>query len=77
MQWQGMGAGAITKRKLADAKYKKHRMLDMFKTNLEEFGSKHKQEICKNSQFRIQFQDMCATISVCPLASSKGFWSEI
>lgn len=44
------------------------KQLDMFKTNLEEFASKHKQEIRKNPEFRVQFQDMCATIGVDPLA---------
>ncbi|XP_029821198.1 vacuolar-sorting protein SNF8 [Manacus vitellinus] len=53
------------------------KQLDMFKTNLEEFASKHKQEIRKNPEFRVQFQDMCATIGVDPLASGKGFWSEM
>uniref|UniRef100_A0A8D0GMJ1 Uncharacterized protein n=1 Tax=Sphenodon punctatus TaxID=8508 RepID=A0A8D0GMJ1_SPHPU len=47
------------------------KQLDMFKTNLEEFASKHKQEIRKNSQFRVQFQDMCATIGVDPLACKE------
>jgi ESCRT-II complex subunit VPS22 len=53
------------------------KQLDMFKTNLEEFASKHKQETRKNPEFRVQFQDMCATIGVDPLASGKGFWSEM
>ncbi|XP_051496399.1 vacuolar-sorting protein SNF8 isoform X2 [Apus apus] len=53
------------------------KQLDMFKTNLEEFASKHKQEIRKNPEFRVQFQDMCATIGVDPLASGKGFWAEM
>lgn len=44
------------------------KQLDTFKSNLEEFASKHKQEIRKNSQFRVQFQEMCATIGVDPLA---------
>lgn len=43
----------------------------MFKTNLEEFASKHKQEIRKNPEFRVQFQDMCATIGVDPLACKE------
>lgn len=47
------------------------KQLDMFKTNLEEFASKHKQEIRKNPEFRVQFQDMCATIGVDPLACKK------
>ncbi|KAG2458631.1 SNF8 protein, partial [Polypterus senegalus] len=53
------------------------KQLETFKTHLEEFASKHKQEIRKNAQFRVQFQDMCATIGVDPLASGKGFWSEM
>ncbi|NXY52875.1 SNF8 protein, partial [Callaeas wilsoni] len=53
------------------------KQLDMFRTNLEEFASKHKQEIRKSAEFRVQFQDMCATIGVDPLASGKGFWSEM
>ncbi|XP_019338145.1 vacuolar-sorting protein SNF8 isoform X2 [Alligator mississippiensis] len=90
MHRRGVGAGAIAKKKLAEAKYKERgtvlaedqlaqmsKQLDMFKTNLEEFASKHKQEIRKNPQFRVQFQDMCATIGVDPLASGKGFWSEM
>lgn len=44
------------------------KQLETFKTHLEEFASKHKQEIRKSSQFRVQFQEMCATIGVDPLA---------
>lgn len=44
------------------------KQLETFKSNLEEFASKHKQEIRKSSQFRVQFQEMCATIGVDPLA---------
>uniref|UniRef100_A0A8C6G763 Vacuolar-sorting protein SNF8 n=1 Tax=Mus spicilegus TaxID=10103 RepID=A0A8C6G763_MUSSI len=85
----GVGAGAIAKTKLAEAKYKERetvlaedqlaqmsKQLDIFKTNLEEFASKHKQEIRKNPEFRVQFQDVCATIGVDPLASGKGFAAE-
>uniref|UniRef100_A0A3B4U1Z9 Vacuolar-sorting protein SNF8 n=2 Tax=Seriola TaxID=8160 RepID=A0A3B4U1Z9_SERDU len=90
MHRRGVGAGAIAKKKLAEAKYKERgtvlaedqivqmsKQLETFKSNLEEFASKHKQEIRKNSQFRVQFQEMCATIGVDPLASGKGFWSEM
>lgn len=48
------------------------KQLETFKSNLEEFASKHKQEIRKNSQFRVQFQEMCATIGVDPLACKKN-----
>lgn len=34
-------------------------------------------DIKKNAEFRKHFQEMCATIGVDPLASSKGFWSEM
>lgn len=40
----------------------------MFKTKLEDFSMKHKDEIRKNSQFRRHFQEMCATVGVDPLA---------
>lgn len=54
-----------------------NKQIETFKKNLEEFALKHKEEIRKNAQFRKQFQDMCANIGVDPLASSKGFWSEV
>lgn len=53
------------------------KQFDSFKTNLEEFAVKYKEEIKRDAQFRKQFQDMCANIGVDPLASSKGFWSEV
>uniref|UniRef100_H0XQM6 Vacuolar-sorting protein SNF8 n=1 Tax=Otolemur garnettii TaxID=30611 RepID=H0XQM6_OTOGA len=86
----GVGDSAIAKKKIAKAKYKERgtvlvedqlaqlsKQLDMFKTNLEESASKHNQEIWKNPEFCMQFQDMSATIGVDPLASGKGFWSEM
>ncbi|KAI6229499.1 Vacuolar-sorting protein SNF8 [Aphelenchoides besseyi] len=49
--------------------------LDTFTRRLEEFASKHRDEIRKNSNFRRHFQAMCAAVGVDPLASSKGFWA--
>ncbi|KAL4706695.1 hypothetical protein ACJJTC_014450 [Scirpophaga incertulas] len=82
------GVGAIQKQKLEQVKYKEKgseiqenqfqqmtAQLDVFRENLELFAIKHKSEIKKNAQFRRQFQEMCATIGVDPLASGKGFWS--
>lgn len=82
------GVGAIQKSKLEAEKYKDKgtelqenqfermtKQMDVFRENLEDFASKHKHEIKKNSQFRRQFQEMCAAIGVDPLASNKGFWS--
>ncbi|KAJ8927169.1 hypothetical protein NQ314_020445 [Rhamnusium bicolor] len=82
------GLGAIQKQKLEQEKYKDKgneiqegqfeqmtKQLEIFKVNLEEFASKHKNEIRKNPEFRRQFQEMCASIGVDPLSSGKGFWS--
>lgn len=82
------GVGAIQKQKLEQEKYKDKgteiqenqleqmsKQLEVFRTNLEEFAAKHKNEIKKNATFRKQFQEMCASIGVDPLASGKGFWS--
>lgn len=82
------GVGAIQKQKLEQEKYRDKgteiqenqfeqmsKQLDVFRTNLEEFAAKHKNEIKKNATFRRQFQEMCASIGVDPLASGKGFWS--
>lgn len=82
------GVGAIQKHKLQQEKYKDKgneiqenqfeqmtKQLEVFRSNLEEFATNHKNEIKKNAQFRKQFQEMCASIGVDPLASGKGFWS--
>lgn len=82
------GIGAIHKKNLEAEKYKDKtnelqesqfeqmsKQMEILKTNLEEFANKHKNEIKKNSQFRKQFQEMCAAIGVDPLSSGKGFWS--
>lgn len=63
------GLGAIQKQKLEQEKYKDKgteiqenqfeqmtKQLEVFKINLEEFASKHKNEIRKNPEFRRQFQ---------------------
>lgn len=44
------------------------KQLDSFKTSLEDFAGKYKQEIKKNPEFRGHFQQMCARIGVDPLA---------
>ncbi|KAK3106332.1 hypothetical protein FSP39_017805 [Pinctada imbricata] len=53
------------------------KQMEMFKVNLEEFASNHKDDIRRDPAFRVQFQEMCASIGVDPLASSKGFWAEM
>ncbi|XP_002161134.1 vacuolar-sorting protein SNF8 isoform X1 [Hydra vulgaris] len=53
------------------------KQLDAFKHYLEDFAAKHQSDIKKNPEFRQHFQTLCAKIGVDPLASSRGFWSEI
>ncbi|NWZ99427.1 SNF8 protein, partial [Nesospiza acunhae] len=53
------------------------KQLETFRTHLQAFASKHKQEIRRSPEFRLQFQHMCAAIGVDPLASGKGFWAEV
>ncbi|KAG1699381.1 Vacuolar-sorting protein SNF8 [Nymphon striatum] len=83
------GVGAIQKQRLAQSKYKDKgneiaedqlqqlsKQLEVFREKLEEFAKNHKNEIKRDPQFRRQFQEMCASIGVDPLASGKGFWAE-
>lgn len=51
--------------------------LQKFKSSLEKFASDHNKDIKKNPVFRRDFQRMCTQIGVDPLASKKGFWSEL
>lgn len=51
------------------------KQMEIFHENLEEFATKHRNDIKKDAQFRRQFQKMCAAIGVGPLSSGKGFWS--
>ncbi|KAK8643929.1 hypothetical protein V6N13_013206 [Hibiscus sabdariffa] len=51
--------------------------LATFRSQLEEFARKHKNDIRKNPSFRSQFHEMCAKVGVDPLASNKGFWAEL
>jgi ESCRT-II complex subunit VPS22 len=85
-----VGIGAVSKKQLHEKKFAEQatqiaenqieqltKHMDSFKTYLEEFAIKYKSQIKQNPHFRKQFQDMCANIGVDPLASSKGFWSEL
>ncbi|KAK2441307.1 hypothetical protein P8452_20148 [Trifolium repens] len=51
--------------------------LSTFRSQLEDFARKHKNDIRKNPAFRSQFHEMCAKVGVDPLASNKGFWAEL
>ena len=49
------------------------KQLESFKTSLEDFAGKYKQDIRKNPEFRGHFQQMCARIGVDPLACKSRF----
>ena len=49
------------------------KQLESFKTSLEDFAGKYKQDIRKNPEFRGHFQQMCARIGVDPLACKSFF----
>ncbi|KAI8822144.1 EAP30/Vps36 family-domain-containing protein [Fimicolochytrium jonesii] len=51
--------------------------LTLFKTNLEDFAKKYRKDIKRDPKFRMHFQRMCTNIGIDPLASNKGFWSEL
>ncbi|WAQ93595.1 SNF8-like protein [Mya arenaria] len=87
---RGAGIGAIKNKNIAQARFKDKgneiaedqfaqmtKQMDSFKGYLEDFTAKHKDDIKKNPEFRAQFQEMCASVGVDPLASSKGFWAEM
>jgi len=84
------GIGAIKQRQLDTEKFREKGnelaetqlkqlsgQLEQFRTNLETFATEHKQEIRRDPEFRRRFQEMCAQIGVDPLASGKGFWSNM
>lgn len=84
------GIGAIQKQRLEQEKYRDksnvlqenqleqmEKQLQVFHSKLEDFAHKHRHEIKKDAQFRRQFQEMCASIGVDPLASTKGFWASL
>jgi len=85
-----VGVGGIQKKRLEDKKFvakadelaenqlaELSSQLSSFQGNLETFAREHKQEIRKDPEFRRHFQEMCSSIGVDPLASGKGFWSNM
>lgn len=87
---RGVGIGAVRKKqeqakqftevgdKLAELQISHvSSQLEVFRENLQQFAIKHKSSIKKDPEFRKKFQMMCGKIGVDPLASKKGFWSEL
>lgn len=84
------GVGAVQKQQLTQTRFRDKgyelaaeqleqmtKQMDNFRDNLQQFSDKYKSDIRKNPQFRHQFQNMCASVGVDPLASSKGFWANM
>ncbi|KAA3674109.1 ESCRT-II complex subunit VPS22 [Paragonimus westermani] len=83
------GIGAIRNREMVQAKYKEKgaemaetqmatlsRQMAQLRTSLESFAAKHGTKIKNDPEFRGQFQAMCSSIGVDPIAYSRGCWSE-
>ncbi|XP_067120151.1 vacuolar-sorting protein SNF8 [Centruroides vittatus] len=84
------GVGAIQKQQLTQTRFRDKgyelaaeqleqmsKQMEAFRENLQQFADKYKSDIRKDPHFRRQFQDMCASVGVDPLASSKGFWADM
>ncbi len=54
-----------------------HEQLTAFRTHLEEFAMKHRNDIRRDPVFRAQFHTMCANIGVDPLSSNKSLWAQV
>ncbi|CAM9648577.1 unnamed protein product [Ascophyllum nodosum] len=90
MRRRGVGVGAVKRKEKNKEAYEAvgkraaeenlshiSGMMETFKVSLEEFARKHKKDINQDPAFRQQFQVMCTSIGVDPLASNKGFWAEV
>ncbi|GAB4814159.1 hypothetical protein N2152v2_001205 [Parachlorella kessleri] len=51
--------------------------LATFKSSLEEFALKYREDIRRSPEFRAQFHAMCANVGVDPLSSNKGMWTQL
>lgn len=85
-----IGVGAVKDRQHEQEKYSKigksmedtkisfvKDLMGKFQSSLTEFAMKHRNRINSDPEFRQQFHKMCLSVGVDPLASSKGFWSDI
>ncbi|KAJ7063080.1 EAP30/Vps36 family-domain-containing protein [Mycena amicta] len=56
-----------------------HAQLNQFRTALAHFAATHRDSIRKNPAFRHEFQQMCSSIGVDPLAGPRkgGWWAEM
>jgi ESCRT-II complex subunit VPS22 len=71
-QYRAVGAAAQVAESAAFAA-----QVAQFKASLEAFALKYKADIRSDPVFRAQFQVMCSSAGVDPLASNKGFWAQL
>jgi ESCRT-II complex subunit VPS22 len=90
MRRKGPGVGGIRKAEAATAKLQERgaalqedrlqhmtEVVGQFRSHLEGFARKYRSQIKSDPVYRAQFQTMCETVGVDPLASSKGLWGEL
>ena len=88
MRRRGVGIGGLKKKQEEKKKYADigkqleelnidhiTKTLNEFRHTLITFAEEHKSDINADPEFRHQFHQMCKSINIDPLASSKGFWS--
>jgi len=87
---RGLGVGAVQRGRQMNQQFKKvgaemaeenmkqmRESLAVFQKSLEDFAEKHAKQIKKDPQFRQYFNEMCQKIGIDPLASKRGFWSQL
>ena len=86
---RGIGVSAVTKRRNEQKQYAAvgkeaesvklatvKELLNDFKIHLTEFATKHRKRINSDPEFRHLFCQMCTSVNVDPLASSKGIFAD-
>ncbi|GAA48847.1 vacuolar-sorting protein SNF8 [Clonorchis sinensis] len=86
---RGVGIGAIRNQELLAARFKEKgqelsenqlstlsRQLSRLRESLEAFAAKHGHKIKSDPHFRREFQAMCSSIGVDPIAYSRGCWTQ-
>lgn len=89
MRRRGPGIAGLRKREEERSRYRSvgadlsatklaqmEQQLSVFRSSLESFALKHRDQVRRDPYFRAQFHAMCAKVGVDPLASNKGAWAE-
>ncbi|KAH7827765.1 Vacuolar protein sorting 22 (Vps22) [Monocercomonoides exilis] len=77
----GRNVRAAQEKKAAENRAKRlqflKEQLDAFKESMKKFAIEHKDEIAKRPEFRLKFHNLCRSVGIDPLTSSKGMWAEL